>query len=72
MSEQLPGRLAIAAEDIRAGTSTWLKGGMAYSSATQTSWPLDHDGEYVGAAVENIRAGFRVHIQAGEVREDDA
>lgn len=72
MSEQLPGRLAIAGEEIGAGNGVWLRGGKVYSSETQAGWPLDHDGERVGDAVESIREGFRVHIQAGEVREDDA
>lgn len=30
------------------------------------------DGVFVGRAVEDLREGFRAHVRAGEVREDDA
>jgi predicted transcriptional regulator len=64
----MSGRLAIAGEDIPAGSSVVLAavGGKVWVTG-------QHAGEYVGDAVESIREGLRVYIDDnGEVREDDA
>jgi predicted transcriptional regulator len=60
--------LAVAGEDIGAGSSVMLALGSNLVFATGQG----HAGEYVGEAVEQIREGFRVNIKDCEVREDDA
>jgi predicted transcriptional regulator len=59
--------LYIAGEDIETGDAIVLAiiTGKLYKAGP-------HAGEYVANAVENIREGFRVSIQNGEAREDDA
>lgn len=60
--------LAVAGEDIDAGSSVMLALGSNLVFATGQG----HAGEYVGEAMEQIREGFRVYIKDCEVREDDA
>ncbi len=59
--------LLIAGEDIEADDTVirCLRTGMAYRCGGRA-------GVMVGTARENIREGFRVVVQGGEVREDDA
>lgn len=61
------GHMCVAGENISAGQSCVLAmiGGKVWVAGR-------HAGEYIGDAVEQIREGFRVAVQNGEVREDDA
>jgi hypothetical protein len=67
MTEHSFSRLAVAGEDIGAGSTVVLAFGtnLLFSAAR-------HAGSVVGESVEQIREGFRVQIKNGEVREDDA
>jgi predicted transcriptional regulator len=61
------GDMAIADEDIEAGDSVVLafSNGKAYVVGSTA-------GVYIGNAVTNIRAGFRISVKHGDIREDDA
>jgi predicted transcriptional regulator len=61
------GDMAIAGEDIPAESSVVLSmiDGKAYVVG-------EHAGVYIGDAVENIRAGLRISVKDGNIREDDA
>jgi predicted transcriptional regulator len=67
MTQHSFSRLAVAGEDIGAGSSVVLAFGtnLVFSG-------ISHAGVVVGEAVERIREGFRVQIKNSEVREDDA
>jgi predicted transcriptional regulator len=60
--------LAVAGEDIEAGSTVML----AFGSNLVFATGQGHAGDYVGEAVERIREGFRIYIKDDEVREDDA
>jgi predicted transcriptional regulator len=60
--------LAVAGEDIDAGSSVM----MAFGSNLVFATGQGHAGDYVGEAMDQIREGFRVSIKDCEVREDDA
>lgn len=58
--------LYVAGEDIKAESSVIVAtDGKVYAAGART-------GVMIGEAVEQIREGFRVSIEVGRVREDDA
>lgn len=62
------GHMAISGEDIPAECACFLS---KQDGKVYTTIPAS-DGAYIGDAVEQIREGFRVSVENGEVREDDA
>ena len=65
LTEIEEGNMAVAGEDIEAGSSVILSCiGKVFSSPSE--------GVYVGTAVERIREGFRISVKNCDVREDDA